>query len=275
MKAILLKDRSLSCLLLTLIIFLSLSIQSCSNNSINVNINDNATPILPYEIIDIYPHDPQAFTQGLIWKDGYLYESTGLYSSSSLRKVELETGKVLQIRYFSNDYFAEGMTIFNNKIYLITWKERTGFIYDQQTLQLIDTFSYYHEGWGLTNDGEYLIISDGTSVLHFLNPETLKEVKQISVHDGLFLVYEINELEYIEGYIYANIWQSDKIAIIEPGTGKVISWIDLYGILDNVLHNKNTDVLNGIAYDDKKNRLFVTGKLWPAVFEIKVIETIL
>ncbi len=274
MKAILLKNRSLSCLVLIVIIFLSLSIQSCSNNSINVNTNDNATPILSYEIIDIYPHDPQAFTQGLVWKDGYLYESTGLYGSSSLRKVELETGKVLQIRYFSNDYFAEGMTIFNNKIYLITWKERTGFIYDQQTLQLIDTFSYSHEGWGLTNDGEYLIISDGTSVLHFLNPETLKEIKRVNIHDGLFLVHEINELEYIKGYIYANIWQSDKIAIIEPGTGKVISWIDLYGILDNVLHNKNTDVLNGIAYDDKKNRLFVTGKLWPAVFEIKVIETI-
>lgn len=270
----LLKDRPLTCLLLVVIIFLSLSVQSCSNNSIDIDTNDNATTTLSYEIINIYSHDSQAFTQGLVWKDGYLYESTGLYGSSSLRKVDLETGKVLQIRYLSDDYFAEGMTILNNKIYLLTWKEETGFIYDQHTLQLVDTFSYSHEGWGLTTDGEYLIISDGTSVLRFLDPETLKEVKQVNVHDGLLLVYGANELEYINDHIYANIWQSNKIAIIEPGTGKVISWVDLYGILNNVQYNKKVDVLNGIAYDTENNRLFVTGKLWPAVFEIKVKEAI-
>ncbi len=274
MISMLLKDRPLTCLLLVVIIFLSLSVQSCSSNSFHANNNDKSTPILSYEIINIYPHDSQSFTQGLVWKDGYLYESTGLYGSSSLRKVELKTGKVLQIHYLSDDYFAEGMTILNNKIYLLTWKEETGFIYDQHTLQLVDTFSYSHEGWGLTTDGEYLIISDGTSVLHFLNPETLKEVKQVNVHDGLFLVYGLNELEYIKGYIYANIWQTDRIAVIEPGTGKIVFWLDLYGILDSVQHNKNLDVLNGIAYDTENNRLFVTGKLWPAVFEIKVIETI-
>ena len=270
----LLKDRPLTCLLLVVIIFLSLSVQSCSNNSIDIDTNDNATTTLSYEIINIYPHDSQAFTQGLVWKDGYLYESTGLYGSSSLRKVDLETGKVLQIRYLSDDYFAEGMTILNNKIYLLTWKEETGFIYDQHTLQLVDTFSYSHEGWGLTTDGECLIISDGTPVLHFINLETLKEVKQVNIHDGLLLVYGVNELEYINGHIYANIWQSNKIAIIEPGTGKVISWVDLCGILNNVQYNKKVDVLNGIAYDAENNRIFVTGKLWPAVFEIKVKEAI-
>jgi glutamine cyclotransferase len=269
----LLKSRPLTCLLLIVIIFLLLSVQSCSKDSININTNDNTTTILSYEIVNIFPHDPQAFTQGLVWKDGYLYESTGLYDSSSLRKVELETGKVLQIRYFSGDYFAEGIAIFNDRIYLLTWREETGFIYTLDTFQLIDTFSYSHEGWGITTDGEYLIISDGTPVLHFLDLETLKEEKQVNVHEGLFLVYGINELEYIKGYVYANIWQSDKIAVIEPGTGKVISWVDLCGILNNVQHNKKTDVLNGIAYDVKNNRLFVTGKLWPAIFEIKVIET--
>jgi glutamine cyclotransferase len=268
----LLKDRPLTCLLLIIIIFLSLSAQSCSNNATNTN--NNTTPILSYEIINIYPHDSEAFTQGLIWDDGYLYESTGLYGSSSLRQVELKTGKTIKNIPLADNYFAEGITIFDDKIFLLTWREQTGFIYHQDTLKLIGTFSYSYEGWGITTDGEYLIVSEGTPVLHFLDPETLQEIKQIHVHDGLFLVKWINELEYIEGYIYANIWQTDRIAIIDPDTGKVVSWLDLYGILDSVQYNKNVDVLNGIAYDAENNRLFVTGKLWPAIFEIKMLETI-
>lgn len=273
----LLKDRPPTCLLLIVIIFLSLSVQSCSSNSNNINNNnnnDNTTPILSYEIINIFPHDPEAFTQGLIWDDGYLYESTGLYSLSSLRKVELKTGKAVKKIPLADNYFAEGITIFDDKIFLLTWKEQTGFVYDRDTFQLLDTFSYPYEGWGITTDGEFLIISDGTSILHFLNPKTLQEIKQIKVHDGLFLVNWINELEYIEGYIYANIWQKDRIAVIKPDTGKVVYWLDLSGILDNVQHSKNVDVLNGIAWNEENNRLFVTGKFWPAIFEIKIKELI-
>ncbi|HNR66201.1 MAG TPA: glutaminyl-peptide cyclotransferase, partial [Atribacterota bacterium] len=269
----LLKDRPLTCLLLIVIIFLSLSVQSCSSNSTNINDNDNTTPILSCEIVNIFPHDPEAFTQGLIWDDGYLYESTGLYGSSSLRQVELKTGKAIKNIPLADNYFAEGITIFDDKIFLLTWREEMGFIYTRDTFQLLDTFSYPYEGWGITTDGDFLIISDGTPVLHFLDPKTLDEIKQVKVHDGLFLVNWINELEYIEGYIYANIWQSDRIAVIEPGTGKIVFWLDLYGILDNVQHHENVDVLNGIAYDAENNRLFVTGKLWPAIFEIKMIET--
>ncbi len=272
----LLKDRPPTCLLLIVIIFLSLSVQSCSSNSnnINNNNNDNTTPILSYEIINIFPHDPESFTQGLIWDDGYLYESTGLYSLSSLRKVELKTGKAVKKIPLADNYFAEGITIFDDKIFLLTWKEQTGFVYDRDTFQLLDTFSYPYEGWGIATDGKFLIISDGTSILHFLNPKTLQEIKQIKVHDGLFLVNWINELEYIEGYIYANIWQKDRIAVIKPDTGKVVYWLDLSGILDNVQHSKNVDVLNGIAWDEENNRLFVTGKFWPAIFEIKIKELI-
>ena len=269
----LLKDRPLTCLLLIVIIFLSLSVQSCSSNSNNINNNnDNTTPILSYEIINIFPHDPESFTQGLIWDDGYLYESSGLYNFSSLRKVELNTGQAVKKISLADNYFAEGITIFDDKIFLLTWKEQTGFIYDRDTFQLLGTFYYPYEGWGITTDGEFLIISDGTFILHFLDPKTLQEIKQIKVHDGLFLVNWINELEYIEGYIYANIWQTDRIAVIKPDTGKIVYWLDLSGILDNVQHSKNVDVLNGIAWDEENNRLFVTGKFWPSLFEIKIKE---
>jgi glutamine cyclotransferase len=269
------KDRPLT---LTLVVFaiLVFSVQICLSNTDNANKNFTPTfaPIFYYEIIDVFPHDPQAFTQGLVWEDGLLYEGTGLYGVSSLRKVELETGKILQLYQLPDIYFGEGITIFEDRIYQLTWKEQIGFIYDTDSFQLLKTFSYPHEGWGITHDEEYLIISDGSSVLHFVDPLTLKEIKQVKVHDQQTLVYRINELEYIKGKFFANIWQTDLIAIISPESGEVFAWVDLSDILENVhiKANQPIDVLNGIAYDSLNERLFVTGKWWPVVFQIKITE---
>lgn len=244
-----------------------------SSNNIS-NPNDNFTPIFSYKIIDVFPHDPEAFTQGLVWEDGFLYEGTGLYGDSSLRKVELETGKILQLYQLSDDFFGEGITIFKERIYQLTWKEQIGFIYDADSFQLLETFSYSHEGWGITHDEKYLIISDGSPVLHFVDPLTFQEVKQVKVHDRQTPVYRINELEYIKGKIFANIWQTDLIAIISPESGEVFAWADLSDILENVniKINQPIDVLNGIAYDSLNDRLFVTGKWWPVIFQIEIIE---
>jgi glutamine cyclotransferase len=269
------KDRPLT---LTLVVFaiLVFSVQICLSNTDNDNEKFTPTfaPIFYYEIIDVFPHDPQAFTQGLVWEDGLLYEGTGLYGASSLRKVELEIGKILQLYQLPDIYFGEGITIFEDRIYQLTWKEQIGFIYDTDSFQLLKTFSYPHEGWGITHDEEYLIISDGSPVLHFVDPLTLKEIKQVKVHDQQTLVYRINELEYIKGKIFANIWQTDLIAIISPESGEVFAWVDLSDILENVhiKANQPIDVLNGIAYDSLNERLFVTGKWWPVVFQIKITE---
>ena len=269
------KDRPLT---LTLVVFaiLVFSVQICLSNTDNTikNFTPTFTPIFYYEIIKVFPHDPQAFTQGLVWEDGLLYEGTGLYGDSSLRKVELETGKILQLYQLPEIYFGEGITIFEERIYQLTWKEQIGFIYDTESFQLLETFSYPHEGWGITHDEEYLIISDGSPVLHFVDPLTFKEVKQVKVHDQQTLVYRINELEYIKGKIFANIWQTDLIAIISPESGEVFAWVDLSDILENVhiKANQPIDVLNGIAYDSLNERLFVTGKWWPVVFQIKITE---
>lgn len=264
------KDRPLvwKLLLIGLLSFFLLFFKSCLIYSDN-----NHTPILQYEIINIFPHDSEAFTQGLVWKDGFLYEGTGLYGQSSLRKVEPETGIILYQHNLPDNFFGEGITIFKDRIYQLTWKEQTGFIYDVETFQLLETFSYDYEGWGITHDGEYLIISDGTHLLRFLDPFTLEEIKQIEVCERQNNVDQINELEYIQGYIYANIWQTDKIAIIEPESGKVISWLDLSDILDTVDVTQKINVLNGIAYDSESNKLFVTGKLWPKMFQIRIIKT--
>jgi len=232
----------------------------------------DSAPVLQYKIIDSYPHDTAAFTQGLVLNEGFLYEGTGLYGESSLRKVEMETGKVLQQYNLPGKFFGEGITVFDNRIYQLTWKKQTGFIYDLETFRLLDVFIYSHEGWGITHNGEYLIISDGTSVLRFIDPLKLKEVKQINVSDGDTPVDRLNELEYINGYIYANIWQTDIIAIIDPETGKVNSWLDLSGILKDVKTNEKIDVLNGIAFDSERGHLLITGKLWPKIFRIKISE---
>ena len=222
-----------------------------------------------YEVVNSYPHNKDAFTQGLEYYNGYLYEGTGLNGRSSLRKVDLKTGEIEKIHHLEDKYFGEGITIFNDKIYQLTWKSRTGFIYNLD-FELIEKFSYKTEGWGLTHNNKELIMSDGSNHLYFLNPETLEKTKEIKVTKQGKKVNNLNELEYIKGKIYANVWQKDYIVIIEPTTGKVEGIIDLKGIINPDDYNYELNVLNGIAYDSDNDRLFVTGKLWPKIFEIKI-----
>ena len=229
------------------------------------------TPTYGYRVVNRYPHDPNAFTQGLVFADGFLFEGTGLRGRSSLRKVDLTTGTILQYRNLPARFFGEGVTVYHNKVIQLTWRAHVGFVYDKDTFQLIETFHYPTEGWGITHDGEYLIMSDGTSTLYFLNPKTYKNMGLIEVHDRNGPVSNLNELEYVQGLILANVWQTDKIAQISPATGEVVGWIDLRGLLRPEDRIQRVDVLNGIAYDQVNGRLFVTGKLWPGLFEIKLI----
>jgi glutamine cyclotransferase len=229
-------------------------------------------PVYTYQVLNTYPHDQSAFTEGLVFEDGVLYEGTGLYEYSNLRRVELETGKVLQIRELPNQYFGEGITIYKNKIIQLTWKSNLGLVYDKSNFELLQEFNYPTEGWGITYDGRYLLMSDGTSTLHFLDPETFEEIRQIEVFENDVPVTKINELEYVQGQIFANIWLTERIARINPLTGQVTGWIDLKGILSPEDCSEKVDVLNGIAYDAKNNRLLVTGKFWPKLFEIELIK---
>ncbi|XUW99739.1 MAG: glutaminyl-peptide cyclotransferase [Dehalogenimonas sp.] len=224
-----------------------------------------------YRIVNTYPHDRGAFTEGLIYSDGFFYESTGLYGQSTLRKVELATGRVLQTASLDAKYFGEGLTLWQNSLIQLTWQTHIGFVYSKDTLSAINSFSYTTEGWGLTQDGIRLIMSDGTSTIYFLDPATFQVNGKIDVKDNGALVVNINELEYVNGKIYANIWMTDKIAVINPGTGNVESWIDLTGLLPAFANLVAVDVLNGIAYDSIGKRLFVTGKLWPLLFEIELM----
>jgi len=230
-----------------------------------------SVPEYTYKIVNVYPHDPQAYTQGLVYKDGYLYEGTGLNGRSSLRKVRLETGEVLQRVDLPPELFGEGIALLGGKIFQLTWKAGTGFIYDAHDFHLLRKFSYPGEGWGLTTDGRLLYMSDGTPEIRVLNPETLKEIRRIKVHDAASPVNELNELEFINGELFANIWQTDRIARISPRTGKVVGWVDLSGILSPMYRRTPDAVLNGIAYDPQGKRLFVTGKLWHNIFEIQLI----
>ena len=226
-----------------------------------------------YEIVNTFDHDPNAFTQGLVFEDGVLYEGTGLNGSSELRKVELETGDVLQSRKLADKYFGEGITIFGDRIYQLTYQSKTGFVYDKETFELLNEFTYPTEGWGLTHDGEHLIMSDGTPMLYFLDPNSLKRVHKVMVVEEEKAVWWLNELEYVEGQIFANVWPGDRIARIDPGTGQIIGWIDCKGLFTGRDFNDETDVFNGIAYNPNDNRLFVTGKCWPQLFEIKPTPT--
>jgi glutamine cyclotransferase len=224
-----------------------------------------------YQVVHVYPHDSRAFTQGLIYVDGHLYESTGLNGRSSLRMVDLFSGKVLQNYDLPAEYFGEGLTDWGSTLIQLTWKAHKGFVYDRFSFTLQRTFPYAGEGWGLTHDKTQLIMSDGTSYLRFFDPKSFKETTRIRVTDeGNHPVENLNELEYVHGEIYANIWQTDKIARIAPRTGKVLGWIDLSGIIDKRELAGSSAVLNGIAYDSAADRLFVTGKLWPKLFEIKL-----
>ena len=230
-------------------------------------------PVHSFKVVRSYPHDRQAFTQGLEFVDGVLYESTGLNGRSGIRKVNLATGEVQQVQPLDPAYFGEGITVWKNRIVQLTWQSGLGFVYDRQTFQQQRTFRYTGEGWGLTHDGTRLIMSDGseTGTLRLIDPETLRQVGTLIVKDGGRPVPRLNELEYVKGEIFANVWQSERVAVISPSTGHVTSWIDLHGLLDP-REKAGIDVLNGIAYDAKGDRLFVTGKLWPRIFEIQVVR---
>ena len=226
-------------------------------------------PVYGYEVVNVYPHDREAFTQGLLFRDGVLYESTGQYGRSSLRKVQLETGRVLQQINVEARYFAEGLTDWGSRLVQLTWETNIGFVYDLASFKRLQTFSYTGQGWGLARDARQLIMSDGTATLRFVDPQTFAVTRRVQVADGGVPVRELNELEFIDGQIYANVWQTDRIAIIAPDTGRVAGWINLAGLLP-ASAAASVDVLNGIAYDAQRRRLFVTGKLWPSLFEIRI-----
>ncbi|HEX4945936.1 MAG TPA: glutaminyl-peptide cyclotransferase [Blastocatellia bacterium] len=232
-------------------------------------------PMYTYEIVNTYPHDPNSFTQGLVFDNGVFYESAGLNAAhsghSSLRKVEVTTGKVLKKIDVPEPYFAEGLALLNGKLFQLTWQDHKGFIYDHETFAKQGEFSYSGEGWGLTHDGKSLIMSDGSHQLRFLDPTTFQEQRRISVYDRDGRVEELNELEYVKGEIFANIWldREGMVARIDPKDGKILGWIDLRG-LKAKQDGPEADVLNGIAYDPAQDRLFVTGKKWSKVFEIRL-----
>jgi glutamine cyclotransferase len=228
-------------------------------------------PEYTFRIIRAFPHDTAAFTQGLAYRDGYLYESTGLSGRSSLRRVRLETGKVVQRVDLAPEFFGEGLTLLKNKIIQLTWLSHTGFVYNIEDLRLLRRFSYSGEGWGLTTNGREIFMSDGTSAIRVLDTDTLEEKRRFKVYDGDTSIDQLNELEYVDGEIFANVWQTDRIARISPQSGRVVGWISLSGLLSPIYRLESGAVLNGIAYDSIGKRLFVTGKLWPSVFEIRLI----
>ena len=227
-------------------------------------------PVYTYRVVAVYPHDPTAFTQGLVYADGVLYESTGLYGQSSLRRVALKNGAVEQALAVGPDFFAEGLALLDGRLYQLTWQSHVGFIYARESLARLGEFSYPTEGWGLTTDGTRLIMSDGTDTLYFLDAQTLSKTHQIEVRANGAPVTRLNELEWVESEVWANIWQTDFLARIDPHSGEVVGWVDLSGLL-SAQERAQTDVLNGIAYDAGEGRLFVTGKLWPYLFQIELL----
>lgn len=233
-----------------------------------------AIPVYGFMVKHSYPHDPQAFTQGLFFKDGHLFESTGLNGKSWLRKVEINTGKVLQQKDLPKDIFGEGATLVGDEIVSLTWTSRYGFVFDAKTFTLKRKFSYDSEGWGLASDAQSVYMSDGSPTIHVLDPKTLKEQRRIQVTAEGKPVAELNELEMVEGELFANVWGTDVIARIDPASGNVVGWINLAGLLPPEKRGTASPdaVLNGIAYDAKAKRLFVTGKLWPKMFEIELVR---
>lgn len=227
-------------------------------------------PVVKARVVATYPHDATAFTQGLIFRDGYLFESTGHHGRSSIRRVRLETGEVLQERALDARYFGEGLTDWKDALVQLTWESRQGFVYDLASFDLRRTFEYTGEGWGLTHDATKLILSDGSSALRFLDPDTFTETGRVQVRDAGTPVVDLNELEMVGGEVYANVWHTDRIARIDPASGRVVGWIDLAGLLQPDEVSDPEAVLNGIAYDANGRRLFVTGKWWPKLFEIAV-----
>ena len=235
-------------------------------------IGSTDAPVYTYRVVGEYPHDPGAFTQGLFYDGGFIYEGTGRRGRSSLRKVDISTGEIVDIRNLPHRFFREGIAGWNGKILQLTLRAKKGFVYDRGTFEVEREFTYSTQGWGLTFDGENFIMSDGTSALFFYEPESFTRIGQVIVKDGDRAVLGLNELEYIEGEIFANVWRTDLIARISPETGKVTGWVNLAGILKPADRSDSTDVLNGIAYDAANDRLFVTGKHWPRLFEIEIIR---
>ncbi|OSZ79686.1 hypothetical protein CAP35_15445 [Chitinophagaceae bacterium IBVUCB1] len=260
---------------------------ACKDEQATNNDTTDATPVsnvpapvqIPFTVIAEYPHNHTAFTEGLQYADGIMYESTGLRGKSVLTKTDLQTGKELQRIQLDGKYFGEGITVLNGKIYQLTYEEKTGFVYDAKTLKQLQTFSFPNdEGWGMTNDGTNLIYSDGTDVLYFMNPADFSQVKKIQVKDQYGPVTDINELEYIKGYIYANQWRADIIYKIDPATGNVVGIADMKNLrrqtgippMEQATDETQPEVMNGIAYDAATNRIFITGKNWPKIFEVKL-----
>lgn len=231
-------------------------------------------PQYSYQVVQEYIHDPEAFTQGLAYDQGSVYEGTGLYGKSSLRRVDLGTGRIEQLYEYEKEIFAEGVVVFKDRIFQLTWKNNLIFEYNKNDFSLLRTWAYPRQGWGVTHDGENLIVSDGSASLYFLNPATMEERRIITVHDHTGPVISLNELEYVKGRIYANIYQQDRIAIIDPDNGGVSGYLELSGLSDQLNKEKKTGVLNGIMYDPVNDRLFVTGKLWSSLFEIKLVPTV-
>jgi glutaminyl-peptide cyclotransferase len=240
--------------------------------SCGASIQSAATPVLGYRVVKVYPHDRGAFTQGLFFLDGHLWEGTGLNGQSTIRKVRLDSGEVVKQHTIPEAYFGEGIAPWKDRLVQLTWKSGTGFVYHRESLQMTRSFTYSGEGWGLTTDGLNLIMSDGSASLRFLDPETFAETRRVVVTDAGTPVRFLNELEFIKGEIWANVWQTDRIARIRPGDGHVTAWIDLTGLLSAGDRAIPVDVLNGIAHDPSTGRLLVTGKNWPKLFELEIVE---
>lgn len=266
-----------------------LSVTSCSGRS-SSNKNSSAstsqataqatqTPTRPapakqytYKVVEVFSHDTKAYTQGLLWHDGYLYESTGLYGESQLRKVDHKTGNVIQSISLERKYFGEGIALLNERIYMLTWTEGRAFVYDLNTFRQLKSFSYDGEGWGLTTDGTKLYMSDGTDKIYVRNPETFAIERTISVRNGQNRVRYINELEWINGEIWANIYTTEQVVRINPETGAVTGIIDFSGIQSRADHTPHTDVFNGIAYDPATDNIYVTGKRWNKLYRVEILE---
>jgi glutamine cyclotransferase len=230
-------------------------------------------PVAGYRVVKAYPHDRGAFTQGLIWLDGKLYESTGLVGLSTIREVDLETGRVLRRTDIPAGLFGEGLVDWGDELLSITWRDNVGFRWDRRTFRQSGTFNYNHEGWGLTQDGRHIIMSDGTPTLRFLDPATMREVRRIEVTAAGAPVRDLNELEFVNGEILANVWMTTRIARIDPASGRVTGWIELAGLVAETAGANEDSVLNGIAYDRAGDRLFVTGKNWPRLYEIDLVPS--
>jgi glutamine cyclotransferase len=231
-----------------------------------------SAPVHSYRVVATYPHDRSAYTQGLQFVDGVLYEGTGLNGRSTIRVVDLATGKVSRMQPISDMYFGEGITVLNGRLFQLTWQHGLGFVYDPKTFQQKSTFRYPGEGWGLTTDGKQLIMSDGSAQLRFLNPDTQAEIRRVQVRDGYSPVMQLNELEFIDGEVWANVYTTHRVVRIDPASGRVKSWVDFTGLLPPSDYAGGAEVLNGIAYDAKGKRIFVTGKLWPKLFQVQVVE---